>query len=230
MNAVTRVTLLAVAACGFLQPVATQAQTTLGYTGSTQTDTVPTGVESIRIKVWGAGGGSAANITGSYGAGAGAGFVQADIAVKPGQQITVVVGQGGAGWSSTEGYAGATYPNGGTAVNYGGGGGGRTEVTGVNFDLLASGGGGGGYYFNGDPAKADMAGRQPVAPAALPQTMPVVKAARRLGVAAEDMATHLLATRVLRRRVETPMEPIPQAEPAETVSTAEERVEVVSLE
>jgi len=132
-------------------------QTTYAYTGGSQTYTVPTGVTSIRIKAWGGGGGASAN-TGTFGSGGGAGFVQADVAVTSGQRITVVVGQGGAGWSSTEGWAGGAYPNGGSAQNYGGGGAGRTEVSGTGLDLVAAGGGGGGYYYNGTPGQGGYGG------------------------------------------------------------------------
>jgi hypothetical protein len=119
------------------------------YTGGAQTYTVPSGTTVVRVKVWGAGGGAAASISGANGSGAGGGFVQADVPVTPGESLTVLVGQGGAGWNSTEGYAGASYPNGGGASNFGGGGGGRSEVYKSGFGLIGGGGGGGGYQFNG---------------------------------------------------------------------------------
>jgi hypothetical protein len=153
-----RAAALLAAGIGALAAVEVRAQTTYGYTGGTQTYTVPAGMNSLRIKTWGAGGGAAANISGPYGAGGGGGFVQADIAVTAGETITVVVGQGGAGWNSTEGFAGGTYPNGGNATNFGGGGGGRTEVSGTNFDLVAAGGGGGGYQFNGNAGQGGVGG------------------------------------------------------------------------
>lgn len=134
------------------------AQTIYGYTGSSQTYTVPAGVTSIRVKIWGGGGGAAANISGSYGSGGGAGFVQTDVPVTPGETLTIIVGQGGAGWNSTEGYAGAAYPNGGAATNFGGGGGGRSSVTKSGLTLIAAGGGGGGYQFSGNAGIGGVGG------------------------------------------------------------------------
>lgn len=141
-----------------LMAVACQAQTIYGYTGSSQTYTVPSGITSIRIKLWGAGGGASANTSGSYGAGGGGGYVQADVPVTPGDTLTILVGQGGASWNSTEGYAGAAYPNGGQATNFGGGGGGRTEVSKSGLLLIAGGGGGGGYQFDGNAGRGGAGG------------------------------------------------------------------------
>ncbi len=126
-----------------------RAQTVYSYTGSSQSYTVPSGVSLVRVKIWGAGGGAASNISGIYGSGGGAGFVQADVPVTPGETLNIIVGRGGAGWNSTEGYAGSAYPNGGAATNFGGGGGGRSEVSKSGLLLVAAGGGGGGYQFNG---------------------------------------------------------------------------------
>jgi len=153
-----RAVLTALLSCAVGGLLRLEAQTTYGYTGGSQTYTVPAGVISIRIKAWGAGGGAAAATNGAYGSGGGAGFVQADVSVTPGETITVLVGQGGASWNSTEGYAGGAYPNGGTATNFGGGGGGRSEVSGTNFDLVAGGGGGGGYNFSGNPGQGGFGG------------------------------------------------------------------------
>lgn len=134
------------------------AQTVYGYTGSTQTYVVPSGVTLIRVKAWGAGGGAAANISGNNGCGGGGGFIQADMQVTPGEVLTIIVGQGGSGWNATEGYASSTYPNGGTATNFGGGGGGRTEVSKSGVLLIAAGGGGGGYQFHGDAGRGGAGG------------------------------------------------------------------------
>jgi hypothetical protein len=60
---------------------------TFSYTGAIQTYTVPDGVTSIKVKCWGAAGGS------TYG-GAG-GYAGGTVSVTPGETIQVVVGQGG---------------------------------------------------------------------------------------------------------------------------------------
>ena len=61
--------------------------------------TVPSGVTSITVKAWGAGGGSgSSNLSGySSGAGGGGGFAQGTISTTPGESLTVYVGGGGAG-------------------------------------------------------------------------------------------------------------------------------------
>ena len=135
-----------------------RAQTVYSYTGGSQTYIVPAGVGTLRVKAWGGGGGAAAEISGTYGTGGGAGYVQSDIAVTPGQVITILVGQGGSGWNDVEGYANATFPNGGPAANFGGGGGGRTEINGTGFVLIAAGGGGGGYQFHGNAGQGGSGG------------------------------------------------------------------------
>ncbi len=99
------------------------------------TYTVPAGVNSLTVKLWGGGGGGGAGGTnGAGGAGGGAGFVQSVLAVTPGETLNVYVGgAGGAG----------TYP----ATSGGaGGGGGHSEINraGTNLVIAAGGGGGGG--------------------------------------------------------------------------------------
>jgi len=104
---------------------------------------VPTGITTIRARMWGAGGGA-----GSTSAGGG-GFTQAEVTVTPGESILVRVG--GAGGAS----GGAGTNGGGTGGNSGvtgtgGGGGGysgifRTSVNQANALAMAGGGGGGGF-------------------------------------------------------------------------------------
>jgi hypothetical protein len=60
---------------------------TFSYTGVIQTYTVPDGVTSIKVKCWGAAGGSVYGGAGGYAGG--------DVSVTPGDTIQVVVGQGG---------------------------------------------------------------------------------------------------------------------------------------
>ncbi len=125
--------------------------TTLTYTGANQSYIVPAGVTRIRVKVWGAGG--AQSIGGNGGSG---GYTSGEVAVTPGETITVKVGQGGPVGTGSDVVSGgglsgifrSTTPlavaGGGGAGNYnnasgtGGPGGGTTGGTGGN-----SGAGGG---------------------------------------------------------------------------------------
>ena len=141
-------------------------KTAYGYTGYDQTYTVPTGVTSITVKIWGAGGGAAQYKspypTSSGGAG---GFVSGTITVQPSQILTLIVGQGGMSGTTfasnipatSYNYGGGSYPY---AVSqssaYGGAGGGRSEIQ-LNGQIIATAGGGGGagglyYYSNNIPS------------------------------------------------------------------------------
>ena len=75
-------------------------------TGSDQSYTVPAGITTLKISMWGAGGGSG----GGGGAGGAGAYVQGYLTVTPGQVLTMIVGTGG-------GYFGGF-----TSVGYGGGG------------------------------------------------------------------------------------------------------------
>jgi Glycine rich protein len=115
---------------------AAQAQTTtsLGYTGAPQTYTVPAGVGGLQVDMTAAEG---ANVSAPGGRG---GRVQALLAVRPGQTLTIVVGGQGAGGSG--GYA-----TGGNGSQGGGGGGGASVIltggTALANRVLVAGGGGG---------------------------------------------------------------------------------------
>lgn len=120
------------------------------YTGAPQTFTVPAGVNLIFVKLWGAGGGSAYG-TGD-GPGGGGGFVSGFLAVTPGSNLTVIVGQGGPGGTNSGNSSGTAtttsspYGGGGMAGHgYSGAGGGRSAIqltTGT--DAVTAGAGGGG--------------------------------------------------------------------------------------
>lgn len=109
---------------------------------------VPDGAETITVKAWGAGGGSAGgssafpdpNISG---AGGGGGFAQADISVTPGETLTIVVGGGGGPGLSLDGATGCG-TNGDPFDGGGGGGGGYSAVKRSSTFLVIAGGGGGG--------------------------------------------------------------------------------------
>lgn len=109
------------------------------YTGADQTFLVPLGVTSINVKLWAAGGGRA---------GGSGSFVSGDLAVIPGETLTIIAGGGGAVVTS----AGATpnaYGGGGfgvwrSASEDGGGGGGRAAIRRGVTELVSAGAGGGG--------------------------------------------------------------------------------------
>jgi hypothetical protein len=144
------------------------------YTGAAQTYTVPSGVTSITVKLWGAGGGG-----GYYGgwsagfSGGGGGFTQGAIAVSAGQTYTVIVGQGGnpgniVNHSTDYGGGGASCGATGTDCQYAGAGGGRSAFQFSGTELLTAGGGGGGgsnnalgwYSWNYGGAGGGLTGQQ----------------------------------------------------------------------
>ncbi len=119
-------------------------------TGADQTYNVPVGVTSVAIKMWGAGGGGGAIgvWVAGYPGGAG-GFTSGNLAVTPGQVLTVIVGCGGRpgnATTTTGAYGGgARGCNTGTDCRYGGGGGGRSAIrNATSTELMTAGGGGGG--------------------------------------------------------------------------------------
>jgi hypothetical protein len=121
--------------------------------------TVPTGVVSIEVEIWGGGAsaGSSADVTHGSGGGGGGGYGRKRIAVTPGQVIAVTIGAGGSGvagggGSALNGNAGSlssfgTYITaaGGTAVNTASTSGGLSGVGGAcrGGDLNCNGGDGG---------------------------------------------------------------------------------------
>ena len=122
------------------------------YTGSVQQWTVPGGVDTIRVKMWGAAGGGGSDTINS--AGGGGGYTEATLAVAPGQVLDIYVGGGGQAATGNTGGNGG-WPNGGQGgsgnrVEIGistggaGGGGGRSEIRVGGTSYLIAGGGGGG--------------------------------------------------------------------------------------
>lgn len=127
------------------------------YTGATQTFTVPCGVTSIAIKMWGGGGG------GYFGSGGGAGYVSGNYTTSGGTALTILVGGGGSG--NTSGTATLTYGGGGKGVgdlNFaepsGSGGGYSSILNGATTIAIAGAGGGGGSYTDGTHNPAGGAG------------------------------------------------------------------------
>lgn len=119
------------AVVSFSAPVGTNSCTTpatmtFNYTGTIETFTVPAGVTSITVEAYGAQGGGGSN-NGGRGA-----YIKGDIAVTPGQQLQILVGQQG-------------------QANYGYGGGGGSFVASGTIPLIVAGGGGGAEHNNNFP-------------------------------------------------------------------------------
>ncbi|WP_400193789.1 beta strand repeat-containing protein [Hymenobacter sp. B81] len=123
---------------------------TFNYTGGVQMYTVSSGVTTLMVDAYGAGGGN----RGGSGSGGGAGArVQTQLTVVPGQVLYVYVGGRGTTAPGGGGYNGGG--NGGVDNGQGGGGGGatdiRTSASGTAFtDRLLVAGGGGGGSLNGN--------------------------------------------------------------------------------
>ena len=116
-----------------------EGQTTVSfpYNGSVQTFNVPTGITSLTVKIWGAGG------AGGYFAAGGTGaYVTGTLTVTSGQTLTLLVGQGGQiPTSTTTAYAYGGGGKGGYVSSYVGGGGGSNYNT--SAAAYPHGGGGG---------------------------------------------------------------------------------------
>jgi hypothetical protein len=110
---------------------------TFSYTGSDQSWTAPSGVSSVNVWLWGAGGG--ADRTGTDYGGAG-GYVSGTLAVTGGNDYVIVVGEGGAGGDNDANYTTAQ------PASYGGGGAGYENPSGGGLSGIFSGSG---QVFNG---------------------------------------------------------------------------------
>ncbi len=106
-------------------------------TQGSSTFTVPSGITSITVKMWGAGAGGGGGGNGGAGAGGGGGgYVSATFSVTPNETLNVYVGGGGSG---------GVYSSGGSDAGGGGGGGGHSSLYRSTTPLaIAAGGGGGG--------------------------------------------------------------------------------------
>lgn len=108
---------------------------------------MPSGVTSIFVKMWGAGGGSGRAGGWSYGAdGGGGGHTRGLISVTPGQVLTVKVGLGGltASYGSVYGAGNGGGAGANADITYAGTGAGGTGIFSGSTPLLIAGGGGGG--------------------------------------------------------------------------------------
>jgi len=113
------------------------------YTGADQSFTVPAGVTSITIKLWGAGGARGIPYSTQTALdGAGGGFATGTLAVTPAEELTIVVG--GGGYQTAGADTDTTYGGGGGVGLAGAKGGGRSAVRRAGADIITAGAGGGG--------------------------------------------------------------------------------------
>lgn len=140
--------------------------TTLSYTGSLQSYTVPAGVSNLYVYMWGGGGGAAAASVGTGRGGAGA-YIQGVLTTTPGETLSIIVAGGGfGGYTAGGGGGGGGYGGGGNANRgantysggpttnggNGSGGGGRSAIQRSGTEIVTVGGGGGAGYDQGGRA------------------------------------------------------------------------------
>lgn len=124
----------------------------INYTGSDQSFTIPAGVTTLYVRLFGAGGGPG-KYAWNFGNG---GLVEGILSVTPGSTITLVVG--GKGVDYINGGAAAYGGGGSRTYSDGGGGGGRSAIRIAGSDVVTAGGGGGGGYYNGGHGGAEGSG------------------------------------------------------------------------
>ena len=123
-------------------------QQNFSYTGAEQSFTIPGGVNSILIKVWGAEGDNdqAGFDGGGLGGGLG-GYAEGYLSVTPGQVIKIYVGESPSCNSVCSNGSPGGYNGGGIGNQYGAPGGGATDVRigsySLNDRVIVAGGGGG---------------------------------------------------------------------------------------
>lgn len=117
--------------------------------GGNQTITLPTGITSVQVRLWGAaGGGANLSFYQLQGGGAGGGYASGTLAVASGQTLVIVAGSGGVPNSTATTYGGGGAGGNSTAaVRRGGSGGGMSavylgSVSAANVRMVAGGGGG----------------------------------------------------------------------------------------
>lgn len=151
---------------GSAPPPTYVASQSFAFTGAAQTYTVPVGVTSATIQLWGGAGGTVVSTTTGAWSGAGA-VVQAAFAVSPGDILQFEVGGGGAGATSTGPGGAGGWPDGGSGAqnaNPGAGGGGSTRfyVNGTLRAVAGAGGGSAGYPGSNAGAGGGQAGQDAV--------------------------------------------------------------------
>ena len=141
------------------------------YTSADQSWTVPPGVSSIVVKMWGAGGGYGESWLGSSSNGGGGGFSTATVSVTAGETLTVIVGSGGhyafAPTGAPEYGGGGGAPDRSYDPKYSASGGGRSALRRGPTELVTAGGGGGGGAGGGTNLNAGGAGGGPSGQAGL---------------------------------------------------------------
>ena len=128
--------------------------TTFTFNGSYQFFTVPAGVTSVYVLLWGAAGGGTSGYQITYGGGGAS--VKGTYAVTPGETLRIIVGRGGK--SNEGGTFVVTDAWGGGGAGYNnnrGSGGGRSAIqrfvsSSYTDSVVAGGGGGSGWRTNGD--------------------------------------------------------------------------------
>jgi len=147
--------------------IVTPTVVSYSYTSSNQTFTVPSGVSSFQVYMWGAGGmgGSSNGSSRNGGDGGAGGYVAGTISnYSAGQTFSILVGQGNNTSSGNTpimqfggGGAGTDNNNGQGCGGHGGGrselsiGGGSNTPAGTRILVAGGGGGGGAFYHNGNP-------------------------------------------------------------------------------
>lgn len=143
----------------FIGSIGAQTVVPFSFTGSAQSFTVPPCVNTLHIKAWGGGGSGGGTDDFNGAGGGGGGFVQCDLAVVPGQVLTIIVGGGGSagtgcvtaagggagGWGNglVDGAAGGDAGGQGCSGGGGGGGGAAAIFNGATPLIVAAGAGGG---------------------------------------------------------------------------------------
>jgi len=143
--------------------VSSSGSQTFNYTGSQQTFTVPSGVSTITIKVWGGQGGSGGYYSSATycSTGGKGGYATGDLSVTAGNTVYVYVGGQGEGFATCNtymrsqpqkfgGWNGGGNGYGGTYPGTGGGGASDIRYGGTSISdrkIIAGGGGGGGNAY-----------------------------------------------------------------------------------
>lgn len=119
--------------------------TTFQSTGADQTYVVPSGITSLTVYLWGAGGGSTISPAGSGTIGGAGAYLSGTLTVTPNETLTIISGRGGANSLTTAAspYGGGGAP-GGRTDGWSSSGGGRSAIRRGATDIVTVGAGGGG--------------------------------------------------------------------------------------
>eukprot|EP00741_Cyanophora_paradoxa_P001452 tig00000492_g1404.t1 len=100
------------------------------HTGADQTWTVPAGVTSVTVKLWGAGGAGTSASGYNPSTGGGGGFVSGTLSVTPDETLVFIVGSAGRNGTGSRSavYGGGGYTTWGSARSLNASGGGRSAI------------------------------------------------------------------------------------------------------